>query len=53
MVPEPGPSVAMSQSPSKKLLTGDASGEKKVTDTMGRLMLCEEDWEACRKARRE
>jgi hypothetical protein len=26
---------------------------KKVTDAMGRLMLCEEDWEAHRKARRE
>jgi len=26
---------------------------KQVTDTMGRLMLCEEDWEAYRKARRE
>jgi uncharacterized membrane protein YgcG len=24
-----------------------------VTDAMGRLMLCEEDWEACRKARHE
>ncbi|XP_021321312.1 uncharacterized protein LOC110437255 [Sorghum bicolor] len=26
---------------------------KEVTDAMGRLMLCEEDWEARRKARRE
>jgi hypothetical protein len=26
---------------------------KEITDSMGRLMLCEEDWEECRKARRE
>ena len=26
---------------------------KQITDAMGRLMLCEEDWEARRKARRD
>jgi uncharacterized membrane protein YgcG len=31
----------------------ESAKPKQITDAMGRLMLCEEDWEARRKARRE